>query len=137
MLRARQVAKPVKSEVSQACSRRQIVARHEQAKAWVEQVKTILEVSEIALREYRDGVYPQDRELIRQYITTCRTELQRAEDSLEWSRQAMAKGIRAASQVRVDELSYERAEIALNDALVMQERLERYTAPRLIKSLEA
>ena len=34
--------------------------RYLQAKAWVEQARSILEVSEITLREYRDGIYPQD-----------------------------------------------------------------------------
>src|SRR5208337_2296825 len=33
------------------------------AKSWVDQARSILEVSEISLREYRDGIYPQDLQL--------------------------------------------------------------------------
>jgi multidrug resistance efflux pump len=111
--------------------------RHAQARAWVQQARAILEVSQISLREYRDGVYPQDQELIRQYVTTCRTEQVRAKAALVWSQDALRKHVRTPSQLQVDRLVAERAEIALSEAMRMQERLERYTAPRLLKSLEA
>ena len=35
--------------------------RYLQAKSYVEQADAILEVTKISLREYRDGIYPQDR----------------------------------------------------------------------------
>ena len=37
-----------------------------QAKSYVEQANAILEVNLITLREYRDGIYPQDQQLVRQ-----------------------------------------------------------------------
>lgn len=127
-------------ELDSATFRDQLAAqliRYEQAKAWVEQARTILEVSEISLSEYRDGIYPQDQALIRQYVATCQTELQRAQGSLDWSREAQQKQVRTASQVHADELIFEQAEIALREAQGMQKRLELFTASRLIKSLEA
>ena len=51
--------------------------RFASAKSWLDQARTILEVAEISQREYRDGIYPQDLQLIRQYITTCQIEKER------------------------------------------------------------
>jgi len=48
-----------------------------QAKSYVEQANAILEVNLITLREYRDGIYPQDLQLVRQYIETCQLERDR------------------------------------------------------------
>ena len=70
--------------------------RYAQAEAWHEQAKAILEVSLITLREYRDGIYPQDLQLIRQYITTCRIEKERATSTAKWSREITDKGLRTS-----------------------------------------
>jgi multidrug resistance efflux pump len=111
--------------------------RYLQAKAWVEQAQALLEVSEISLREYRDGIFPQDLELIRQYVTTCQTERERAQGNYQWSVQAAAKGYRPQVQVKADALSLQQAEMALHEARGMLVRLEKFTGPKLIKSLTA
>lgn len=111
--------------------------RWAQAKAVVEQVKSILEVNEITLREYRDGIYPQDRQLILQYISTKKTDEERAKKNLVWSEETLKKGYRASSQVTADRLALQQAEIGLREAEGMTIRLEEYTKKRLIKNLEA
>jgi len=111
--------------------------RYLQAKAWVEQAKSLLEVSEITIREFRDGIYPQDVQLIRQYLLACRTEQERAERTYIWSKETTAKGFRSSAQLYADKLTLEQAEIALREAEGMEYRLEKYTAPRLLKNLEA
>jgi multidrug resistance efflux pump len=111
--------------------------RYAQAKAWVEQARSLVEVSEISLREYRDGIYPQDVQLIRQYLSTCRTEMERTERAYLWSKETTAKGFRSTAQLKADELAMQKAKISLDEAEGMEERLEKYTAPRLIKNLEA
>ncbi len=107
------------------------------AKAWVDQAKSILEVAQISLSEYRDGIYPQDLQLIRQYIQTCKIEKERAERNLNWSRDVFKKGFRTAAQLKADELNDQQASIALEEAEGMLERLVKYTGPKNIKSLEA
>jgi multidrug resistance efflux pump len=111
--------------------------RYIQAKAYVEQAKALLEVSEITLGEYRDGIYPQDQSLIRQYITTCRTEHERAERNRIWSEATTKKGFRSPAQLKADILALQQAQIALTEAEGMSTRLEKYTAPKIIKELEA
>jgi len=108
-----------------------------QAKAIVEQAAAILEVNEITLKEYRDGIHPQDVQLIRQYIATCRVEAGRAQKNLEWSQDTARKGYRSPSQVTADRLAYDQARIALSEAQGMAVRLDKFTASRLLKNLEA
>src|SRR5262249_50142955 len=59
--------------------------RHLQANAWVEQARGMLEANEIALREYVDGIYPQDVEQVKQYIAICELERDRAKRNAAWS----------------------------------------------------
>lgn len=111
--------------------------RHHQAKAWVDQAQSMLEVAEMSLTEYREGIYPQDKQLITQYITTCRIEADKAKRNLDWSRDIFDKGYRARTQVTADEQNYQQAMISLNTAQRMYDRLEKFTMPKLLKSLEA
>jgi multidrug resistance efflux pump len=111
--------------------------RHAQAKAWVEQCRAILEVNQITLREYRDGILPQDLQLIRQYIQTCTIEKDRQERNLAWTRDVAGKGLQTKSQLQAAELSYQQATIALEEAQGMLDRLEKFTGPKNVKSLEA
>ena len=111
--------------------------RFASAKSWLDQARTILEVAEISQREYRDGIYPQDLQLIRQYIKTCQIEKQRASQNLEWSRDMKQKGFRTSAQLKADELNDQQASIALEEAQGMLERLDKFTGPKIIKSLEA
>lgn len=108
-----------------------------QAKAWVEQAKSMLEVEEIAYREYKEGIYPQDLQLVRQYIVACQIEEGRAKRNMVWSQETAKKGFRAHAQVKADVLAYEKAQFALTEAKGMLGRLQEYTMPRIMKAREA
>ncbi len=108
-----------------------------QAKAVVDQAEAIYQVNDITFSEYRDGIYPQDLQLIRQYIVQCETAAQRARTTEAWSRDVMEKKFRAAAQYQADKLALDQAELALREAKGMEARLLKYTAPRILKSLEA
>ncbi len=111
--------------------------RYNQAEAWVTQAKSILESNEITLSEYRDGIHPQDIQILQNYVKTCEVENERATKNAEWSRAMVAKGFRAKTQLDADLLALQQTEIALTEAKGMQVRLEKFTAPRLLKALEA
>lgn len=111
--------------------------RYLQAKSYVEQANAILEVNQITLKEYRDGIYPQDVQLVRNYIQTCQLEKDRLTRTVKWSRDMHEKGFRTQFQVHGDELALERAVIALGEANGILERLIKQTGPKIIKSLEA
>ena len=111
--------------------------RWEQAKSWVDQAREILKVGKIALQEYREGIYPQDFQQIDKYIEICRTQLKRAQDDLEWSKIVTGKKMQSQSQLRAAEYGEEQYRIVLQEAEGMKRRLINFTAPRLIKNLEA
>jgi len=111
--------------------------RYLQAKSYVEQANAILEVNQITLREYRDGIYPQDLQLVRQYVQTCQLEVERLQRNTAWSMDMQKKGFRTKNQVKGDMLALEQAQIAYAEATNMIERLTKQTGPKLLKSLEA
>ncbi len=111
--------------------------RYLQAKSSVDQARSVLEVAEITLREYRDGIYPQDLQLIREYIASCEIDRTRSVNNLKWSEEMFALGFRTYFQTNADRLLLEQSEIALAEGKGMLVRLTKWTAPKIIKSLEA
>jgi HlyD family secretion protein len=111
--------------------------RYLQAKSWVVQVQSILEVNLISLKEYEEGIYPQDVQLIKQYLASCKIDEERARKNYTWSKDTAAKGFRSPTQVQADALALQQAEIALQEAEGMWERLDKYTSPRLKTNLRA
>ncbi len=97
--------------------------RFVQAKSWVEQARSILAANEIALREYEEGIFPQDVEQVKQHITICEIERDRALRNLAWSQGVAAKGFRTRAQVDADAAGLKEAEITLHDAQYMLNRL--------------
>ncbi len=108
-----------------------------QAKSYLDQANSMLEVAKISLEEYRDGIYPQDQQLVRQYTQTCELDKDRLERNLKWSEDMFKKNFRSAFQVKGDALALEQAAIALVEAKGMYDRLVKHTGPKILKSLEA
>jgi len=111
--------------------------RHAQARSWVEQARAILNLNRITIREYLEGDLPEDRLKIASYIKACRLKRRMAQTQSEWSKEAFRKHYRTRAQARGDELELQRCEIALREAVGMDERLEKFTAPKITKSLQA
>jgi multidrug efflux pump subunit AcrA (membrane-fusion protein) len=108
-----------------------------QAKSYVEQANALLAVSLITQKEYRDGIYPLDLQLIRQYIQTCELDFERLRKTAAWSYDMLKQGYRTHFQANADRLALEQADIALKDARNMLDRLTKQTGPKILKSLEA
>jgi multidrug resistance efflux pump len=127
-------------ELDSSAFRRELLAqraRHLRAKGWVDKARSMLEVNKITLREFENGVFPQDVECLRQHIRTCETERGLAERNLAWSRETAGKHFRSRQQVEVDAFTLEKAEIALVDARSMFNRLVNYTGKRVLKAIQA
>jgi HlyD family secretion protein len=105
-----------------------------QAKAWVEQARSLLEASEIALREYEGGIFPQDLELLRHHAQTCEINRERCRRNLAWSRSVAVKGYRTPAQLKADTLTLQDAEIAVEGAQDMLDRLIKFTRTRILKA---
>ena len=101
------------------------------------EVKAMLEVSELSLAEYKDGILPQDKQLVRRYIETCKLDQSKTENTLEWSQKVVRKGFRTQAQFQADIQAKTRADLALVEAEGMLERLEKFTGPRILTELQA
>ncbi len=111
--------------------------RWEQAKSWVDQARQILKVSQIAFREYRDGIYPQDTEVLGKYIAYCKTQLEQKKEDTKWAQSMVAKHLLSTTQLKTAEYGEEQSRIVLAEAEGMNRRLVNFTAPRLLRNLEA
>lgn len=106
-------------------------------KSDLEQVTKTLEVAQISLEEFRDGVFPQDKMLLNQYIAQCELRTTQSAKNLEWSKDQVKKGLRSDNQLQADQFEYTKNKTYLEEAYGMKERLEKFTAPRILKELQA
>jgi multidrug resistance efflux pump len=111
--------------------------RWEQAKSWVAQAEVAYKVAQIELREYRDGVYKQDLELIEQYRQTCVIQLQQAQRDYAWEQEMLARNLRTPAQVNSVRNKVERSKIALREAEGMHNQLVNFSGPKVLKEIEA
>lgn len=102
-----------------------------------EQVSKTLESAQISLEEFRDGVYPQDKLLLNQYIAQVELRVNQSAKVLAWSAEQVKKGIRSVNQLQADEIDHNKNKIMLEEAMGMKERLEKFTAPKILKELQA
>lgn len=127
-------------ELDSAAFRDELLAqiiRYDQAKAWVDQARSTLKVSQITLEEYRNGVLEKDRLALKGYIRMCENQRAQAKERLYYSKDLFAKKLMTPQQFNADLFALEQCDLAMFQARGMQDRLEKYTAPRLIKNLEA
>jgi HlyD family secretion protein len=108
----------------------------ERAKADLVQAQLDHEIAGLAVREFKDGLM---RETITEFegrLFLARSELERANDRLTWSRNMKKKGYVAASTVSGEE--YRTAQLALNLAREESafELFKKFTAPKTIRELE-
>jgi HlyD family secretion protein len=74
-----------------------------QAEAAQRQAQLNFEVSEIAVKEYQEGLYTQNLQNMRGLITLAQSDLERAIDRLQWSKAMVEKGYIPAAKKADDE----------------------------------
>jgi len=107
------------------------------AKAQYDNAAKTYEVAEIAVKEYRDGIYPQDLQAFDGEITLAESNLTKARDRLGWSDRMLQKKYVSLAQNLADRGALLNAEIALANARTKKETLVKYTRDKTIKELEA
>jgi HlyD family secretion protein len=111
--------------------------RYIQAKSRVEQTRSMLEASQIALREFEQGIFPQDVKQLKDYIAVSEFERDRARRNAAWSQAAAAKGFRTSMQVDADRAALADAEFTVRAAQAMLVRLQKHTGKRVAKACKA
>ena len=111
--------------------------RVEQHKAEEVQRDTGLQSAELALKEYRDGLFAQDIIGMKGRIALAESEVKVASDRLAWSERMVAKGYASLRQVANDRETLLSATLRFKQAQTELDTYRRYTAPKTIVSLQA
>lgn len=108
-----------------------------QAKADVDKAELALRFAKEDLVKYKDGDYPKTLNELESKVTLAAEELQRARDTLKWSKTLFEEKYLSETEYRSDELSCRRAELNLVTAQNNVSLLQEYTYKRQIAQLES
>ncbi len=108
-----------------------------EARADLDAARLQLEVGEVGLREYRDGLSIQTREQNRSKIALARSNDQLSADRLVWANRMAQLGYIPSSQVTSSKQDKQRAEIDLKLATNGAKIFEEFSIPKATRKLEA
>lgn len=107
------------------------------ADAAYQQAKLTREVAEIAVKEYEEGIYQQDKATINGEIKLAESDLARAADRVDWANRMFDKGYVSRAQKVSEELNHQKARFALEQAQSKLSVLENFTKAKTIKELKS
>ncbi|WP_406699490.1 efflux RND transporter periplasmic adaptor subunit [Singulisphaera sp. Ch08] len=107
------------------------------AEASYQNAKLTREVAEIAVTEYKEGVYLQELQTVKGEIALAEAERKRAEDRLEWSTRMFDKGYVSLAQRIADKVSLDQKIFAFEQATTKKSVLEKFTFDKTIKELKS
>jgi RND family efflux transporter MFP subunit len=107
------------------------------AEADYEQAKKTREVAEIAVKEYVQGIFPQDEQSAEGQIKLAESELVKAKDKLDWSTKMEKIGYVTKTQLFADKLAREKAEFTLKESKTKLDVLRNFTKEKQVKDLQA
>jgi HlyD family secretion protein len=102
----------------------------EQARTDHMQARLALDVAELALLSYRDGLQVQtERDFLGQ-IALAKSDEARQEDRVAWARRMLEKGYASLAQVKTEEQSQSRTSLQLEQIEIALSNFRRFTAPK-------
>jgi multidrug resistance efflux pump len=107
------------------------------AEASYQNARLTREVAEIAVKEYEEGIYLQDKATILGEIKLAESDLARAADRVDWANRMYEKGYVSKAQKVSEELNYQKAKFTLEQAQSKLHVLEEYTKGKTIKELRS
>jgi len=109
----------------------------EQALAMQHYTEMDLEVSRIALEEYRQGSAKRHIQSLRQQMALAKSDSARSTGRLSWARKMFDKGYLSKSAIRAEELAMQRADIMMSRSQIALDTFEKYTNPRTEHSFQS
>jgi hypothetical protein len=94
------------------------------------------EGAEIALREYKEGVFNQELQTIEGEIALARSDHQRAEDRLLWAKKMFEKGFVSKGTLVADEFNLKKSIFTEEQAQTRKQVLQQYMKTKTVKQLE-
>jgi multidrug efflux pump subunit AcrA (membrane-fusion protein) len=107
------------------------------AEAAVIEARNLYETAEIALREYREGTYVQERQTIESEVFVAEENLNRAREYYEYSKKLAAKGYVNQLQLEADKFAVEKSTKELAAAKTKLTVIDEFTRTKMVKQLES
>ncbi len=118
-------------------ARESLEVTRNQAQSDMEQAELNLRFARLDLQKFEEGEYPQQLQQAEADITIVQEELQRAQDTLEWSRKLAADGYITRSELQADELALHRRSVDLDLARGRRDLLQQYTYTQSLERLQS
>jgi RNA polymerase sigma factor (sigma-70 family) len=96
-----------------------------------------LEVAEIAVKEYTEGIFKQDMQTVLGELKLAASDLNRVIDRVEWASRMRDKGYVTQEQVTNEDLALQKAVFAIEQAMSKRKVLEKYTKEKTTKELKS
>lgn len=107
------------------------------AEASYQNAKLTREVAEIAVTEYTEGVFKQEKEIAQADIKLSESDRQRSIDRVAWAVRMLKNGYISNAQKTSEDLALQKAELSLSQAKTKLDVLERYTYNKTVKELKS
>ncbi len=107
------------------------------AEASFQNAKLTREVAEIAVKEYEEGIFLQDKATCEGEIKLAQSDLARSADRVDWANRMFEKGYVSKAQKISEELNFQKAKFALEQAESKLHVLLDYTKGKTIKELRS
>ena len=128
-------SKPAPETAPRASLRaRQLAAR--KAKASYELARWSRELAEIAVEEYLEVIHPQELTTVEGEVKLTESDLAHAKDRVSWAEKMFRKSYLARAQLVAEELNFQKARFALEQAQNSRIVLELYTKDKTVQELK-
>jgi HlyD family secretion protein len=109
----------------------------EQARSSKRMAELNVQVAEVGLREYEDGICKQEEQNFRSQLALAESDVQRARDRLAWTLRMQEKGYASTGQVITDKSTLQRAVLTLSQVRGAFAQFQRFTTRTMIITLQS
>ncbi|MEK6236857.1 MAG: HlyD family efflux transporter periplasmic adaptor subunit [Planctomycetales bacterium] len=109
----------------------------EQASAALTQATLAHQVAVIAFKEYENGLFIQQLQMVENEIVVAEENLRRAEDYAKYSERMFSKGYVTQSQLEADRFAEKSAQLAVAASEMKKTVLEKYTREKTLNQLQS
>jgi len=125
------------AEASAVSSRENLAVVRNQAQSDVDKAELDLKFAGEDLKNYKDGEYPNQVKELEASINLAQEELQRAQDTLQWSSILYQEKYLSESELKADQLAVNKSQLDLELAQSKLALLKDYTYKRTLDELES
>lgn len=109
----------------------------DRVRADLNQARLILEVAQMAVTEYTDGLMGQARKSLNGQITLDQSDYERAVDRLTWTNRMVQKGYLPKAQLSTDKFAIDQLVFSLKKGHTALDLFDKYSAPKYVFMLKS